>query len=335
MPKILIIRLSSIGDIIQCMGIIGGVRHHFPDAEIHWIARSDMAETLSIDNRIDKVWNFDKKEGFSGLLRMCKELKSENFDYVYDAHSNLRSNVIKFMLGSRLCRRPKFAMRSKERIKRLLLFSFGINRFDWPFIGVESFRKPLRKWGITNFDDSFQDYKFPETISEKYHNFIGERTVTLVPSANWEMKRWPVSHWRSLIELLPEYHFVVLGGPTDSFCAEICDVAPERTTNMAGKSTIMESSYIVSRSRVVVSGDTGFLHSADMFHVPTLALIGPTAFGFPARPTSEIISLDMKCRPCTKDGRGGCSNETYQQCLVGITPEIVAQRVRFLLPIEN
>ncbi len=332
MAKFLIIRLSSIGDIIQCMGVIGGIRHQFPDAEIHWIARSDMAQTLSIDHRIDKVWSFDKSEGFGGLLRLCKTLKGENFNYIYDAHSNLRSNVIKTILGNRLSCRPKIVTRSKERIKRILLFKFGINRFDWPFIGVESFRKPLSKWGICKFDDSFSDYRFNDAICSKFGDLIGEGCVTLVPSANWEMKRWPVEHWQKLIELLPHHRFVVLGGPTDSFCADICAVAPERTINMAGRSSIMESSYIVSQSKVVVSGDTGFLHSADLFKIPTIALIGPTAFGFPARPTSEVMALDMRCRPCTKDGRGGCSDKVYKRCLVDITPEMVAQRVGKMLP---
>ncbi|MFR9504426.1 MAG: glycosyltransferase family 9 protein [Rikenellaceae bacterium] len=335
MPKFLIIRLSSIGDIIQCMGIIGGIRHQFPRAEIHWIARSDMAQTLSIDPRIDKVWSFDKKAGFSGLLQLCQQLKKERFDYIYDAHSNIRSNVIKSLLRASLCQHVKIVTRSKERLKRILLFRFGINHFDWPFIGVESFRKPLYRWGITHFDDSFNDYIFPSEITSKFKNFIGGNTITLVPSANWEMKRWPVSHWRSLIELLPEYNFVVLGGPTDSFCEDICAADSSRTINMAGESTIMESSYIVAQSKVVVSGDTGFMHSADLFKIPTIALIGPTAFGFPARESSEIFALDLMCRPCTKDGRGRCKEAIYQRCMVEITPQSVAQRVRKILPLAK
>lgn len=314
------------------MGIIGGIRHQFPNAEIHWIARSDMAQTLSIDKCVDKVWSFDKREGFSGLLRLCKTLKQERYDYIYDAHNNLRSSVIKAALCSALCNRPRLAVRSKERFKRLLLFKFGINRFDKPFVGVTSFYKPLQKWGVEQFEDSFNDYRFPEEITSKFQNFIGEQTITLVPSANWVMKRWPVSHWRRLVELLPNHNFVVLGGPTDTFCAEICDAAPERCVNMAGKSSIMESSYIVSQSKVVVSGDTGFMHSADMFRIPTIALMGPTAFGFPYRESSEIMALDLKCRPCTKDGRGGCKDPIYQRCLVEITPEMVAARVQKILP---
>ncbi len=330
MPKFLIIRLSSIGDIIQCMGVVGGIRQKFPDAEIHWIARSDMAQTISIDARIDKVWKFNKKQGFWGLVELSKRLREERFDYVYDAHSNIRSSIIKRVLGSPLCFHTKFIKRPKMRLKRMLLSYFRISRFELPFVGVESYRKPLARWGITQFDDSPVEYHFSPTITSKFDHFIKERTITLVPSANWEMKRWPVSHWKSLIELLPDHDFVVLGGPSDHFCEEIAAVAPERVINMAGKSSIMESSYIVSQSNVVVSGDTGFMHSADLFGVPTIALIGPTAFGFPYRPTSEIMSVEMKCRPCTKDGRGECLDKTYQRCMVDITPQRVAEKVRKL-----
>ena len=84
MAKFLIIRFSSIGDIIQCMNVVNGIKNHFPDAEIHWIARKDMGSFLNMDKRIDRVWGFDKKTGFKGLLQMARQLKAEKFDYIYD-----------------------------------------------------------------------------------------------------------------------------------------------------------------------------------------------------------------------------------------------------------
>ena len=72
MAKFLIIRFSSIGDIIQCLGIISGIREHFPDAEIHWITRKDMSSILRMDRRINKIWEFDKSAGLKGLLRMAR-----------------------------------------------------------------------------------------------------------------------------------------------------------------------------------------------------------------------------------------------------------------------
>ena len=332
MPKFLIIRFSSIGDIIQCMGVIGGIKKQFPDAEIHWIARKDMSSFLSMDKRIDKIWAFDKKEGLKGLLRMADELKKEHYDYIYDAHSNIRSNILKFKLIPWLGKHPHYALRSKERMKRLLLFRFGINRFDWPFRGMESYRKPLKKWGITDFNIPYSDWYFPENFASELNPLITPRTVTLVPSANWAMKRWPVDHWKQLVESLPGYRFIILAGPADTFCEEIRAVAPERINNLAGQTSLHESCYLVKQSNVVISADTGFMHAADLFGIKTLALIGPTAFGFPSGTTVETFETDLPCRPCTKDGRGKCKQSVYQRCMVEITPRQVAQAVKRLLP---
>ena len=118
MTKFLIIRFSSIGDIIQCMGIIGGIRERFADVEIHWITRKDMVGTLSMDGRIDKIWAFDKGTGLAGLLKMAADLRKEHFDYIYDAHSNIRSNILKLIVSPLPFVKPYVALRSKERGKR-------------------------------------------------------------------------------------------------------------------------------------------------------------------------------------------------------------------------
>ena len=318
MTKFLIIRFSSIGDIIQCMGIIGGIRERFADVEIHWITRKDMVGTLSMDGRIDKIWAFDKETGLAGLLKMAADLRKEHFDYIYDAHSNIRSNILKLIVSPLPFVKPYVALRSKERGKRFLLFKLGINHFDKPFRGMVSFQKPLKKWGITHF---------PDEIRSKYENFVTKDMITLVPSANWEMKRWPVSYWKELVALLPEYRFVILAGPKDTFCEEIRSAAPERVVNLAGQTSLMESSYIVLCSNLVISADTGFMHGADLFRVPAFALMGPTAFGFPTGPTVEILETALPCRPCTKDGRGKCKLAVYQKCMVDITPQQVAEKI--------
>lgn len=333
MPKFLIIRFSSIGDIIQCMGIISGIKQKFPDAEIHWITRKDMASFLAMDKRIDKIWAFDKTKELKGLLQMANELKNENYDYIYDAHSNIRSNILRLKLIPWWKKGAHFIKRKKQRWKRFLLFNLRINRFEWPFRGAESFRKPLQKWGITSFPDNYKDWYFPETFASRLNPLINARTITLVPSANWAMKRWPVSHWKKLIQLLPDYHFLILGGPEDTFCEEIKKVAPERTHNLSGQTSLLESCYLVRQSHIVISADTGFMHAADLFRIPTLALIGPTAFGYPSGPTAEILEIGLPCRPCTKDGHGKCKQHIYQKCMVDIVPERVADRIKQLLPL--
>lgn len=333
--KFLIIRFSSIGDILQCMGIIGGIKKQFPQATIHWIARKDMASFLAMDQRIDKVWSFDRATGLKGLLQMAKELQKEHYDYIYDAHRNIRSAILRYKLLPLSGQKPHFVYRSKERWKRFLLFRFDINRFPWPFRGMESYRKPLAPWGITDFKEIYTDWHFPESYASKWNAYLSPRTVTLVPSANWEMKRWPVSHWQKLIQILPDYQFLVLGGAADTFCKDIQAVAPARVHNLAGQTSLLESCYIVRQSPVVISADTGFMHAADLFHTPVLALIGPTAFGFPSGPSATVFSVDLPCRPCTKDGSGKCKRCVYQECMIRITPESVASYIKQTLPLSS
>jgi heptosyltransferase-2 len=134
-----------------------------------------------------------------------------------------------------------------------------------------------------------------------------------------------------LVKLLPDYHFMILAGPDDVFCKEIENAAPERVINLSGKTNLLESCYLVQKSNLVISGDTGFLHAADKFAVPALSLMGPTAFGFTTGDHIKTLEINMKCRPCSKDGSGKCKMKIYQQCMVDITPNWVADEVKMLM----
>src|ERR1039457_4874962 len=92
--KILIIRLSSIGDIIQCSGVPRNLRKRFPSSEIHWLVRSDNTELIKFNPFIDKVIVFDRNSGLSGWRRLARGLALENYTHVYDAHNNVRSRLL-------------------------------------------------------------------------------------------------------------------------------------------------------------------------------------------------------------------------------------------------
>src|ERR1700677_3886378 len=115
--KILIIRLSSIGDIIQCSSVPRNLRKTFPNSEIHWLVRSDNTELVKFNPFLDKVIVFNRSEGLGGWRKLSVELAKENYTHVYDAHNNLRSRMLTPSL------KPQFFIRRlKERFKRFLLF---------------------------------------------------------------------------------------------------------------------------------------------------------------------------------------------------------------------
>jgi ADP-heptose:LPS heptosyltransferase len=147
--------------------------------------------------------------------------------------------------------------------------------------------------------------------------------IVLAPSAAWPMKRWPIEHWQSLVATLNDASFLLLGGPEDTFLSEIQQKAPGRTINLAGRLNLSQSSALLKQADLVIANDTGLLHVADQLERPTLALIGPTAFGYPSHNSSQVLEIELSCKPCSKDGRGRCINALYQRCLVDLKPEAI------------
>jgi len=196
-------------------------------------------------------------------------------------------------------------------------------------MGQGSYLAPLISWlGVPELPPAPQLYLNQETLDSVRRKIICPTPfVALVPSAAWKMKRWPVAHWKKLVTLLPNENFVILGGPQDSFCEEIAKVSPHRTQNLSGKLTLIESCAVVQLARLTISADTGLLHAADQLGKNAIALIGPT-FCYPSRPTVKVLEVsNLKCKPCSKDGRGRCSQTVYQRCMVDITPQNVASNV--------
>lgn len=329
--KVLIIRFSSFGDILQGFTIPRIIKQNHSDMEIHWLTRSDFKDLVQTNLDINRVVAFDRSKGIFGLLKLSFALRKEHYTHIYDAHNNVRSLIVRLVLATNFYFRARTLVRSKDRIKRILLFLFRINLFPKPFRGRDSFEKPLLDW-----DFVFEEYKtvaslyFAEKNREKVdlilNKLIGKKWLTLVPSAAWEMKRWPIEHWKKLIETLPEeFYFVFLGGPSDNFVEDLSSLFPARSINLAGKLTLSESSYLVTKSMWIISNDTGLLHQADLAGVHGLSLQGPTAFGFTTHPNLKTMEVNLNCRPCTKDGSGKCNQDVYKKCMVDITPDIIVQ----------
>jgi heptosyltransferase-2 len=326
--KVLIVRFSSFGDIVQNSSVVELIRKQWPKSEIHWVTRSEFVTLVELNNSIDKVYSINKSTGFKGLFQLALKLRKENYTHIYDSHNNLRSTFIKLFLLYKWSI-PFILVRSKDRIKRILLFHFKINLFPKPFRGIDSYISPLITWGIKN------DPLSP-VVKWNFNNenlALDQNFITLVPSAAWEMKRWPIQNWIKLVLLLPNFKIVILGGKEDVFCEDIRGVAPDRVINYAGKLSLIDSCYVISKSKFVVSGDTGLLHVADVLSIPGLSLMGPTAFGFTMSDKIKTIQVELDCRPCSKDGSGKCSQDIYQKCMTDITPERVAREVKnyFLL----
>lgn len=309
----------------------------FPGARVDWLVRADLRGVVQGVREIDQILEFDRKLGFFGLIKAAWRLGAQDYTHVYDAHSNVRSFFVTSIMKFRTTfssRHPSFIRRSKERLNRWLLFKWRINKFPSPYRSAESFLRPLAKWNIPSTYPAGSQVtpqaELPDEVLNWFVNAPGAK-VALAPSAAWEMKRWPVEYWRELITKLPDFSFALLGGAEDTFFSEIVSIAPERCLNLAGKLSLAQSTSFLARADLVIANDTGSMHVADQLGRPTIALIGPTAFGYPSNRLSRTLEVELWCKPCSKDGRGKCVNDLYKRCLKEISPNLVASTSRALL----
>ena len=335
--KVLIIRFSSFGDVLQTLSVAGRIAESSPHAKIHWVTRDEFVPLVSSHPKIQKVWSLKKGAGFGEVWNLGTQLRQEGFTHVYDAHNNLRSHILSLRLNGFLAWRMwtgqiKFLRRSIYRWKRFLLFRLRKNLFPKPFSGQFALLEPLAKWGMsTEAPQVPQLYLDTNEVYKLKSRFGGKAVVALAPSASYPLKRWPVEYWKELIKAIPESIFVLLGGPEDKFLAEIAAVDPRRVVNMGGKLSLLESACVVAASKVLVSNDTGLLHVAEQIGKPCIALMGPAPFGFPSRSKTQIFEIELSCRPCSKHGQGPCVNAEYQKCMRDIKPASVADSLRRIL----
>jgi ADP-heptose:LPS heptosyltransferase len=166
-------------------------------------------------------------------------------------------------------------------------------------------------------------------IEKRSQNWNLKEWICLAPSAAFPLKRWPISHWRNLIQLLPKEKFIILGGPEDHFLKEISKGFENQVHLQMGSCSFQESAAWIQKSKALISNDTGLLHVAEQLGHPTLALMGPAPFGFPSRTqTTTILQKNLDCRPCSKHGQGPCTNPDFHACMQTILPEDVLQTLR-------
>lgn len=326
--KFLVIRFSSIGDVTQSLSLPAHIRHHYPDAKIHFLTKKSFEPLMLNHPHIHHVWAIDSQISLLSLIKLALQINSENYDFVYDAHNNLRSNLFYFLVSAK-----KKLQKPMQRWQRFLLLRFKINQFEKPFSGQRDLLKPLAAWGIPfQLPAAPQLFLSPEILAQTKTLLDSLKVkpgfIAVAPSAAHPFKRWPVEKWKKLFHSSPEYQFVVLAGPEDTFTQEF-EIYPQ-VVNLTGKTNLLESAAVIQLASKVISNDTGLLHFSEQLGKKTIALMGAAPFGFPSRSSTFIIKKDVPCWPCSKHGQGPCVNPEYFKCMNDITATEVKQKLEAL-----
>jgi ADP-heptose:LPS heptosyltransferase len=302
MVKFLIIRFSSIGDIILTTPIVRCIKKQVENAEIHYLTKSKYFPILSANPYIDKIHALN--DNFQILL---KELKSENFDYVIDLHKNLRTLRVKFALH-----RYSFSF-NKLNVEKWLIVNLKVDKLPHKHI-VDRYFETLKTFSVAD-DNKGLDFFIPpsDEVSppDLLTDIIGPYLLIVVGGGHFT-KQIPVD---KIIDITNKLNFpaVLLGGPEDSSKSrEIEKLSTNKIINLTGKLSVTQSASLIRQSELILTPDTGMMHIASAFKKKIFSVWGNTIpeFGmYPYIPgkDSEIFEVkDLKCRPCSKIGFKKC-----------------------------
>ncbi|SIQ52225.1 glycosyltransferase family 9 protein [Pontibacter lucknowensis] len=309
MPKILILRFSSIGDIVLTTPVVRCIKQQVPGAEVHYCTKQAFRGILEPNPYIDKVHTLS-----GSLGELVQQLQAENFDFVVDLHNNLRTRIIKTRLG-----KPSKSF-DKLNYAKWLIVNLKVNRLPDVHI-VDRYLAAAAPLGIQD-DGKGLDYFIPadsevdiNTLPEAFR--LGYTAFAI--GAQHYTKRLPTER---IIELCAELKqpIVLLGGKEDAVVGEEIaahfnqsTISNQQSTtiyNACGRYSLAGSASLVRQARQVVSHDTGLMHIAAAFQKDIISVWGNTIpeFGmYPFRTRYKVLEVNgLPCRPCSKIGYSKC-----------------------------
>ncbi len=302
MVKFLIIRFSSIGDIILTTPIVRCMKLQIKDAEIHFLTKSKYSSILESNPYIAKIHTLDKS--FSKLI---KELNNECFDYIIDLHRNLRTLRVKVALH-----RYSFTF-NKINVEKWLIVNLKINKLPKLHI-VDRYFQAVTTFSVNN-DQKGLDYFIPKADEVNIKEFTKNTDypyLLIIVGGGHFTKQIPANKIVDIIQGI-DYPVILAGGPEDMVKAqEIENLSTITLVNLAGKLNLNQSASLIRQSMLILTPDTGMMHIAAAFKKKIFSIWGNTVpeFGmypYLPGPGSEIFEVHgLSCRPCSKIGFKKC-----------------------------
>lgn len=326
--KFLIVRFSSIGDIVLTTPVIRCLKKQVPDAEVHFLVKDAFRAVVEHNPYIDKLHVL----AHSWEL-MIEELKAEEYDYLIDLHHNVRTLRLKKELEV-----PSFSF-YKLNVEKYIYTAFKVNLLPKLHI-VDRYLKTVASLGVRN-DGEGLDYFIPEEEQTRKEDIPASHYagyIACVIGAAHGTKRWPVKHWKAFCQQM-DHPIILLGGKEDAENGrEIASVDDVKIYNACGKFSINESADLVRKAKLVVTHDTGLMHIAAAFRKPIISLWGNTVPAFGMYPyygnyTQKEKRMEVTglwCRPCSKIGYAKCPLEHFK-CMEKILPADVKAAVTAFL----
>ncbi len=313
MKRVLIIRFSSIGDIVLCSPVLRNLKNKFPDLKIDVLTKKEFAFVWEGNPYIENILKW-------GDLEDTSIWKQATYDVILDLHNNIRSLRVKMTRWD--C--PSIAL-DKQNFRKMLLVAFKkpvfkiksiVERYAdmLNMLGIEDDQLGLDFYGVQEFEENTNLSKGLANLPETYS--------AIALGGSFATKQIPLKTYRRFFTSAgAKGPYILLGGNGDKATADaLTEEFPAKCINLTGKLTLGQSAWVVKNAQVLCSGDTGLAHIGAALGVPILWIWGNTTpeFGMlsPVKPNKgAIISMEisnLKCRPCSKLGYPECPKKHFQ-----------------------
>lgn len=314
--KILIIRFSSIGDIVLTTPVIRVLKQQL-GAEVHFLTKRQFAAILTPNPYLDRILAFD-----GNLRELRLEVKAQRYDRIIDLHNNLRSRLITWGVWERTNRFDKLNWRKwwLVRWKRNILPKVHI---------VDRYLATAGALGIQADGEGLDFFISPQ--DQRVEGLPTAPFVALVVGAAHATKRIPLKVLKEIVALSSET-VVVLGGKEDEAAGRaLAEWMPDKVVNYCGRLRLGQSAFVLQWAQKVVTPDTGLMHIAAAFDQEIISIWGSTVPAFGMTPyqvsNSSIVEVEnLSCRPCSKIGFSECPKGHFQ-CMMGLDLQRIGQLI--------
>lgn len=340
--KILILRLSSIGDILLTSPLLRVLRQRFSGAEIDFVVKNQFEPLIRHNPRLNHIYSYEPRTGWHGLKEIKRAIRDREYDLVVDIHKNLRTVYLRHFSGAGL------VVKSHKGLwRRFLLVAFGLNLYrSSPSIPLIYIRA-VRAFGVED-DGLGLEFFIPQESRERAEVELikgglnpGDPLIGMAPGAGHPTKRWPKERFTWLGKrLIKDYHanLILFGNEKErGLCEWIAVAIGNSAMNLSGKLDLLETGALVEKCTLLVTNDNGIMHMAAALKKPVVALFGPTVeeFGFfPFRIRSVVLQKDLPCRPCSHLGSTRCPRGHFR-CMADISAEEGLAAVRDIISLVD
>jgi lipopolysaccharide heptosyltransferase I len=371
--RILLIKLSAVGDVVQTIPLLNALRRRYPDARLDWLVTPAIAELLAQHPAISSLIEFPREQWsapFSTLLRpalflaaarLIAKLRAAEYDLVLDLQGQLRTAVLAFATGAPVrigFDRPRAALWNASPRKipaeakrhawqgaREGSFLAYTDHIVLPTLDLHPVERYLRAAQMLGIEGGAADFSFPippEAATRidallDYYNLAKAKLLVIAPGSNWDTKQWRSDAFAEVARhfLQKKFGVILIGSQGErALCEQVAALAPG-AIDLAGETTLPELAALLRRANLCVSNDSGPMHMAAALERPVIGIFGPTdpVWAGPYRRADAVLRAEVPCAPCYLRQLSRCPHGHV--CMKDVAPRAVIERAEQILAAQS